>query len=250
MRVDGGVLRYAGARLAADNRTMLFQRLQQAFFPPVCLVCGQAGRSGVDCCGGCEAELPVLAGQCGRCGLELDRDVAVCGRCAMAMPAFSATWPGFAYRGEIERLIRRFKFHGDLAAGRLLADLLARRLASVGAQRPDLLVPVPLHPRRLLQRGYNQSALLCRDLAASMNGPPWMDALARLRFTASQAELPAERRGGNVRDAFRLARLPGPPGFVSLVDDVMTTGSTLNECARVLRAAGVERVEVWTVARA
>ncbi len=229
---------------------MILDRFRQGLFPPVCLVCGQAGRREMDCCSGCEAELPALAGQCARCGLELDRDVAVCGRCAMAMPAFSATWPGFSYRGEIERLVRRFKFHGDLAAGRLLADLLARRLACAGAPRPDLVVPVPLHPRRLLQRGYNQSALLCRDLAARMTDLPWDDALARVRSTDSQAELPADRRGANVRGAFRIARLPGPPAFVALVDDVMTTGSTLDECARVLLAAGVQRVDVWVAARA
>jgi ComF family protein len=241
---------YAGTGLAGQLGDMIPDRVRQILFPPVCLVCGQAGRREMDCCSGCEAELPSLVGQCARCGLELDCDVAVCGRCAMAMPAYSATWPGFSYRGEIERLVRRFKFNGDLAAGRLLADLLARRLAAVGAPRPDLVVPVPLHPRRLLWRGYNQSALLCRDLVARMSGLPWDDALARVRLTSNQAELPAEQRGRNVRNAFRIARLPGPPRFVALVDDVMTTGSTLDECARVLRAAGVERVDVWVVARA
>lgn len=229
---------------------MILDRLQQGIFPPVCLVCGQAGRREIDCCSGCEAELPTLTGQCARCGLELDRDVGVCGRCAMAMPAFTATWPGFSYRGAIERLVRRFKFHGDLAAGRVLAELLARRLAALAAPRPDLLVPVPLHPARLLQRGYNQSALLGRDVAARLSNLPWHDALARVRRTKNQAELPAERRSRNVRDAFAVTRLPGRPGFVALIDDVMTTGSTLNECARVLRAAGVERVDVWVAARA
>ncbi|MFP4209149.1 MAG: ComF family protein [Wenzhouxiangella sp.] len=224
--------------------------LRRIVFPPVCLVCGQDGQPAIDCCSGCEAELPVPAGQCACCGLELDRDVALCGRCAMATPAFTATWPGFVYRDEIERLVRRFKFHADLAAGRLLADLLARRLAAAGAPRPDLVIPVPLHRRRLLARGYNQSALLCRDLAARIPGLSWLDALERVRHTARQAELPAERRGGNVRDAFRVARLPGPPRFVALVDDVMTTGATLDECARVLRLAGVERVDIWVAARA
>lgn len=204
----------------------------------------------MDCCLGCEAELPRLGGQCGRCGLELNRNVALCGRCSMALPAFTATWPAFAYRGVIEALIGRYKFHGDLAAGRLLADLTARRLADSGAPRPDLLVPVPLHPYRLLRRGYNQAALLCRDLSNHLDDIPWHEALRRVRATATQSALPAERRGRNVRGAFRIKQLPGPPKFVALVDDVMTTGSTLDECARVLRAAGVERVDVWIVARA
>jgi ComF family protein len=168
----------------------------------------------------------------------------------MALPAFDATWPGFAYRDEIERLVRRFKFHGDLAAGRLLANLLALRLCELGSPRPDLLIPVPLHPRRLFMRGFNQSALLVRDLSAAMSGLPWFSALERVRNTATQIQLPADGRAANVRGAFRVVRLPGRPRFVALVDDVMTTGSTLNECARVLRASGVERVDVWVVARA
>ncbi|TVS12950.1 MAG: ComF family protein [Wenzhouxiangella sp.] len=224
--------------------------MRTVLFPPVCMVCGQDGRPEIDCCSGCEADLPMLAGQCARCGLEMEHDVALCGRCAMALPAFQGTWPGFSYQGVIERLITRFKFHGDLAAGRLLADLLARRLVELGAPRPDLMVPVPLHVRRRLQRGFNQSALICRDLSAWFGRLPWSDSLRRHRATAQQSDLPADQRTGNVRGAFGLDRLPPGVRHVALVDDVMTTGSTLNECARVLLQAGVERVDVWVVARA
>lgn len=168
----------------------------------------------------------------------------------MALPAYHSTWPGFAYTGVIERLIRGFKYHGDLAAGRLLADLLASRLVDAGAPRPDLIVPVPLHFRRRLQRGFNQSALISRDLSGWFGGLPWLEALRRTRPTATQSALPADRRGGNVRGAFAVRRLPPGTAHVALLDDVMTTGSTLNECARVLRAAGVARVDVWVVARA
>jgi len=225
-------------------------KLRRNLFPPVCLVCGGDGQSDMDCCAPCEADLPVLAGRCRRCGLELNRDFDLCGRCATARPHFSSAWPAFAYRGVIEGLVQRFKFHGDLAAGRLLGDLLARRLSQSGAPRPDLLIPVPLHARRRLHRGYNQAALLCRDVSRHFGTLPWTEALRRVRSTAVQSELPAERRGGNVRGAFEIACLPGRPKMVALLDDVMTTGATLDECARVLRSAGVERVEVWVVARA
>jgi ComF family protein len=229
---------------------MVFDGLQRALFPPVCLICGQAGRVDVDCCAGCEAELPRLSGRCDRCGLELDCDRPLCGRCSMALPSFDATWPAFAYQNEIEKLIHRFKFHADLASGRLLGQLLARRLKDMNVPRPDVIMPVPLHIRRLFKRGFNQSALLCRDLAAEMDDLPWVNGLRRVRDTATQIHLPADRRAANVRGAFKLARLPESARSVVLVDDVMTTGSTLNECARVLRKAGVERVEVWVVARA
>jgi len=224
--------------------------LRQALFPPVCLVCGQDGRPDIDCCAGCEPELPLLAARCARCGIEMVSDVDLCGRCAMALPAFHAAWPGFAYTGVIERLIRRFKFHGDLAAGRLLADLLARRLVAMGAPRPQLIVPVPLHRRRYWRRGFNQAALLSADVSRWFGALPWLDAMRRLRATAVQSELPADRRSGNVRGAFALRWLPAGTTHVALIDDVMTTGATLNECARVLLQAGVRRVDVWAVARA
>jgi len=224
--------------------------LRRGLFPPVCLVCGQDGRADIDCCAGCEPELPILAAQCARCGIEMSHSVNLCGRCAMALPAFHATWPGFSYTGVIERLVRRFKYHGDLAAGRLLGDLLARRLVEMEAPRPQLIVPVPLHVRRRLRRGFNQSALISRDLSRWFGGLPWLEALHRCRPTATQSELPADRRSGNVRGAFALRWLPPGTTHVALVDDVMTTGSTLNECARVLLQAGIRQVDIWVVARA
>ncbi len=223
--------------------------LEHLLLPPVCVVCGMSARPGLDCCTGCERDLPKLDAACRRCALELVRDVELCGRCARRLPAFDHAHAGFAYRDSIERLVQRFKFRHDLAAGRVLAGLLARRLVEQGVVRPDLVVPVPLHWRRRLGRGFNQSELLCADLSRHFNGLPWYPLLQRQRATAAQSDLPAERRGGNVRGAFGL-RSTLVPTHVALVDDVMTTGSTLDECARVLKRAGVRRVEVWVVARA
>jgi ComF family protein len=230
-----------------------FKRLSEVdkwLYPPVCLVCGLAGRDSLDCCKNCEQSLPTLAAQCRRCGLERVRMLDLCGRCTRRMPHFDAAWPAFAYRGQVERLIQRFKFHRDLAAGRVLAGLMARSLARQSTPRPDLMVPVPLHHRRRLARGFNQSELLCADLSRHFSGLPWHRVLNRRRPTHAQSDLPADRRRGNVRGAFRLAQLPPGTRHVSLVDDVMTTGSTLDECARVLKRAGVERVDVWVIARA
>lgn len=218
--------------------------------PPVCLICGQGGREGLDCCPGCESDLPCIGHLCRRCGLALPHAAELCGRCGRRPPAFDATWPAFAYDGVVETLIQRFKFRHDLAAGRVLASLSARRLAALGAPRPDCLVPVPLHWRRRLRRGFNQSDLLATDLGRCLGRIPVAPLLRRVRATPAQSALPAERRGGNVRGAFRTGmRLPRVR-CAALVDDVMTTGSTLNECARALKRAGVERVEIWVVARA
>lgn len=239
----------SGPRRRSVNFSWLFE-VDRWLYPPVCLVCGLASRPDLDCCTGCESDLPGLVGQCRRCGLELVQDVALCGRCSTRLPAFDASWPAFAWRGPIERLVHRFKFQRDLAAGRVLAGLMARRLAAMAAPRPDLIVPVPLHPRRRLWRGFNQSEMLARDLGRHFGGLPWYNALRRRRATAAQSELPADRRSGNVRNAFVLHRLPPGTRHVALLDDVMTTGATLDECARVLKRAGAERVDVWVVARA
>jgi ComF family protein len=227
-----------------------FRKVDNWLYPPVCLICGLAGRDHLDCCAGCAADLPRLAARCRRCSLEMAREVELCGRCTTRLPAFGSAWSGFAYRGEIERLVQAFKFHRDLAAGRVLASLLAVELARLGAARPDLLVPVPLHHRRRLVRGFNQAELLCRDLGSHFSGLPWHSALYRRRATRAQSDLPADHRRGNVRGAFGFRSLPPGVAHVALVDDVMTTGSTLDECARVLRRAGVRRVDVWVVARA
>lgn len=223
--------------------------LQHWMLPPVCAVCGMAARPGLDCCDGCQRDLPVVEAGCRRCGLEMVRDAELCGRCSRRLPAFDRSFATFAYRDAVEWLIQRFKFRHDLASGRVLANLMARRLDDMAVPRPDLMVPVPLHWQRRVRRGFNQSEMLCADLSRHFGGLPWHSMLERRRATAAQSDLPAERRSGNVRGAFRIRPLAGVR-HVALVDDVMTTGSTLDECARVLKRNGVQRVDVWVVARA
>ena len=239
----------SGGRLGLVNLKRLL-RVDRWLYPPVCLVCGLAGRPGLDCCQACETDLDRVEAGCRRCGLELVRSVRLCGRCTTRLPAFDAAYSAFAYRGAAETLIQRFKFGGDLAAGRVLAQLMARRIEAGDWPRPQLMVPVPLHIRRRWVRGFNQSEMMCRDLSCRLRDLPWAPALRRPRRTRTQSELPADRRRGNVRGAFRLKRLPPGTRHIALVDDVMTTGSTLDECARVLKRAGVERVDLWVLARA
>ena len=146
-------------------------------------------------------------------------------------------------------MIQRFKFNGGLSDGRLLGRLLVDAVVARGGCLPELILPVPLHVARLRRRGFNQSLELARPLAEATGIAVDFHTCRRIRATAVQSQLPAKERRANVRGAFALA---GPLGVkhVALVDDVLTTGHTAAELTRLLKEAGVETVEVWTLARA
>lgn len=166
------------------------------------------------------------------------------------------TYAPLRYAWPLDGLVTRFKFGGDLAAGHSLARLFLERLQADGVGTPALLVPVPLHRERLRARGYDQALELARDIAAGLDGVSLRsDLLRRVRATGAQTALDAAGRRRNVHGAFAidtraLQRLGDRRPPVALLDDVMTTGSTLGECARVLAGAGFRHVEAWAVARA
>lgn len=216
--------------------------------PARCLLCGAAGHDDLDLCRDCAAELPRNRVCCARCALPLALPAALCGRCQRRAPPWDGAWAPFRYGWPVDRLESRFKFGGDLAAGRSLAALWLRESRPVSL--PDLILPVPLHRVRLRQRGHNQALELARPLARALGLPLRHDLLSRPRATAPQSELDAVARRRNVRGAFALHPDAEPPAHVAIVDDVMTTGSTLAECARLLRKAGASRIDVWVLARA
>ncbi|MCG5536158.1 ComF family protein [Ectothiorhodospira mobilis] len=223
--------------------------LVETLYPPLCLCCGAPGQGGMDLCPDCARELPLAGPACQRCARPLPAAAGpICGDCLRHPPAFDAARAALRYQWPVDTWIARFKFRGRLNHGRLLARLMARQLLP-GAQPPDCILPVPLHRHRLAQRGFNQAAELARPLARALQVPLVPDAVRRTRATPPQQTLSAARRRHNLRGAFTV-RAGFTPGHVLLVDDVMTTGSTLDELARRLKAAGVRRVEVWVAARA
>ena len=149
----------------------------------------------------------------------------------------------------MDKEIQSFKFNGDLRAGRILAGLMQESLLE-RAEKVQALVPVPLFRKRLVERGFNQSLELARDLGKGLEIPVLAKHLVRIRDTRAQSELGAAKRRANVRGAFAVKAAEGLPASVAIVEDVMSTGSTLNECAHTLKMAGVEYVEVWVIARA
>ncbi|HRQ63316.1 MAG TPA: ComF family protein [Xanthomonadaceae bacterium] len=223
--------------------------IARVLLPPRCLLCGAAGADGRDLCAGCAAELHANAPACVRCAEPLTVSVELCGRCQKKPPPFAAAFVPFRYAWPLDGLEARFKFHGSLAAGRVLAELWIERWREEPPPRPQAVVPVPLHASRLRRRGYNQALELARPLARTLSVPLRLDLLARTRATEAQSELDRRHRKRNVRGAFTAGDVEGLD-HIAVLDDVMTTGSTLAECASVLHRAGVSRVDVWALARA
>ncbi|HWP95178.1 MAG TPA: ComF family protein [Gammaproteobacteria bacterium] len=224
-----------------------FAACRALLYPPHCLVCGATADERA-LCAACAAELPWNETACARCARPLPVAAALCGPCLRRPPSFDAAWAALRYDFPLDRLLAALKFHGRLAHARILGGWLAERLALRRAVRPDALVPVPLHPARLRERGYNQALELARSVARRLDLVLAPDLCRRVRATDEQARLPAVARRRNVRGAFAVTA--PPPRHVALLDDVMTTGSTVEELARVLRRAGAARIEVWCVARA
>jgi ComF family protein len=219
----------------------------RGLWPARCLACGERGHDGRDLCPPCQAALPWNAVACPSCALPLPSTATACGACLQHPPPLARVIAACVYARPLDRLLLRFKFHGDLAAGRLLAQLMADAAADV--PRPDVLVPVPLHSTRLRQRGYDQALELARPLARRFGLTLQSSLLVRRRGTAPQSELSALERRRNVRDAFAVSGTSTLPAHVVLIDDVMTTGATLHAAARALRRAGVQRVDAWVCAR-
>ena len=200
-------------------------------FPLRCIVCGGPGAHRRDLCASCHAALPWQT------------------RTAVPSPppGLDAVHAVFDYRFPLDRLVPRLKFHADFAAGRALAQCMAEYLRH--APRPDAVVTVPLHRSRLRRRGYDQALELARPLARALDLPLRTNLLQRRKPTVAQSRLDADARQRNLRDAFAAEQGAPLPAHVALVDDVMTTGATLQAAARALRAAGAHRVDAWVCAR-
>jgi ComF family protein len=211
-----------------------------------------------DLCRACAADLAPNRPACARCALPLAMPAARCGECLEHEPLFDAAFAPYLYGHPFDMLLTKLKFGHSLAAGRVLAELWNTALhtaladATLGAL-PDAIVPVPLHGARLRERGYNQALELAKPIAREFGITLAPDLLRRTRATAAQSDLDAATRRKNLRGAFAVEtqRSATPiPTHVVLLDDVMTTGTTLRECARTLKRAGIARVDVWALARA
>jgi ComF family protein len=225
------------------------KQLRRYLFPAHCRLCLAACPGELDLCPACCAELPWIEHGCRLCALPLAPEAGtdICPTCLDSAPPLDGCHALFSYAQPVSQWLQALKFNQALIYSRLLGELLARQLAGRHSTPLPWLVPVPLHRARLVRRGYNQSLEIARPLAAL--GYPLQPGLCRRRRrTSAQSELPADRRAGNIRNAFQATR-PLDGLELLLVDDVMTTGATLNELARTLKKAGAARVEGCVIAR-
>lgn len=216
--------------------------------PPQCMLCGAAGSDRLALCDACRSELPCLGKACERCAEPLPV-AGVCGRCLRRPPPQNRAHAGFLYAAPLDRLVQGLKFGRRLGLARLTGALLAKAAQSGRWERPELLIPVPLHDTRLRQRGYDQAQAIAREAGRRLGIPVDAHACRRLRATAPQTGLALADRQRNVRGAFTVHK-PLAVGHVAVVDDVMTTGATAGALATALKRSGVTRVDVWVLCRA
>ena len=230
----------------------LYRRLVATVYPPCCILCGAAGHDQMDICARCYRGLPWIETACSQCAIPIagkTGDELLCGQCLQKPPAFDSSISLFSYRVDAIKLIHQLKFNGKLANARLLGGMLATAVNAKTTDRPDSIVPVPLFWKRMRQRGFNQSLELARVVGRVCDISVNSRSLVRVRDTPSQTGLNKTQRHQNIRGAFEL-RDAFDAEHVALVDDVVTTTATVNELARLLKTAGVRRVDVWSIARA
>lgn len=227
--------------------------LLDVFFPEpsACPACQRRRGDEPGLCRSCLEKIPrAVAPLCATCGAPLRGTVSVCRTCASRRRFFSVARAPTTYDGAIRDFIHRFKYGGERELGRALGVLLGRFLERERVLWPiDGIVPVPLHPHRLEERGFNQAEVLAKVTGQWVGRPVWSDVLQRARSTETQTRLSAKARRENVQGAFRPWRVEKLAGkHVLLVDDVLTSGATADEVARTLLKAGASSVKVLCLA--
>jgi len=210
-----------------------------------CPLCGAACRALI--CRGCEDDLPRLGSVCTRCGLP--SPISVCIACQVNAPRWERLVAPFSFTYPIDRIIHQFKYLGSVFWRGFLSAEMARRGLALNIPLPEVLIPVPAHPRRLAERGFNQAVELARGIGRELDIPVLTDTVRRIGLHPPQVGLNAIQRRRNVCGAFSTSGRDFAVGKVGIVDDILTTGATAGELVRLLQRAGVAQVQVWVVAR-
>lgn len=216
--------------------------------PPTCSAC-QSTISDLDYpfCNNCYTTLPFQRYGCGKCGQVFAANQDYCGRCISKPPPFDECFCPYQYASPISEQIRDFKYHQRPELARPLAQILAREILANQLDLPDLLVPVPMHLSRLANRGYNQSVRLAQELGRILDIEANHKLLIKKHKTTPQAKLTLKQRSTNLKGSFSIKRSI-QASRVAIIDDVVTTGATAAEIAKILKRNGVDYVQVWGIA--
>ena len=220
------------------------------FIGSSCVLCNATVKRKISLCEACEADLPIISHACSRCGIPLSESLDVCGECLKLTPMVDYNLSLYHYETPVDYLIGELKFNKKLSYADILGYLLAKELLKKEQENfPEIILPVPLYKSRLVERGFNQSLEIARVVSRELKVPIDYKLMKKYKTTQAQSTLKLNQRKSNIKGSFKLEKIP-PYQHVVIIDDVVTTGATSNELATVLKAAGIKKVGVWSIARA
>lgn len=230
----------------------IIKSLLNLLVPPVCLGCNADTKNGLAFCAlCCDSLFTHITTACRACGLPLEMDARLCGACQHRAPLQDRTTVALQYTPYVAKLMSDIKFKEKREACTFFSACLQQSILSRYASDvlPDVIVPMPLHRKRLQTRGFNQAMVLAKPLSEGLKRPIHESLLKRIKYTDPQMQLDKTLRAKNVRDAFTVQVSGDVPQHIALVDDVLTTGATVSAAVKACKAAGIQRIDVWCVAR-
>ncbi|MCE2594746.1 ComF family protein [Motilimonas cestriensis] len=225
----------------------------QCLLPLSCLLCQQGIATGL-VCHTCYQDLKQTYPHCLRCGLPLPTTESMCGQCVRTPPKFTKLHACGLFEPPLNQLVYHLKYQKQTTYSCVLGQLMAERIhthaaESVTINLPQALIPVPLHPRKERQRGFNQAQLIAEHCAKTLAIPWHSHWVKRVKNTTSQTQLNIKQRKRNMHQAFKVAALPAQLDHVAIIDDIVTTGATINSLCKGLQKAGVKQIEIWCICR-
>jgi ComF family protein len=223
-------------------------------FSPCCVLCDTHITGNISLCEPCLEDLPRIKIGCYQCGLPLQHDLnaTLCGQCQQSRPPVDYLISSLQYDYPVGYLVSQLKFQRNLTYAKIFSHLLLTTLqkhyVSSLSELPEIIIPIPLHKKRIRERGFNQALEIARPIAKKLTLPLSINTVQRSRYTQAQSLLTATERRKNLQHSFTLTKSISAKHIV-LLDDVVTTGTTVYELAALLKKSGVEKVGVWTVAR-
>ena len=224
-------------------------------FPACCVLCDTSVTGALSLCRPCLDDLPRLKSTCYQCGLPLEnrQEASICGQCQQLSPPIDYLISSLHYAYPVNYLLSQLKFKHDLTHAKIFSHIMLTMLQKYYSEPadalPDIIIPIPLHKKRYRQRGFNQALEIAKPIAKKLHIPLSIDTVQRIKYTQAQSLLSAVERRKNLHNSFMINKRISAEHIV-LVDDVVTTGTTVYELATLLKQSGVKKVGVWTVARA